>query len=241
MPLLRREMLVAALVLCCLSPAASAGIITVPTGLNPGDQYRLAFVTSTTRDARSTIIDDYNTFVTKVANTVTELAALGTTWKAIASTASVAARDNTNTVPSTVAGGSLGVPIYRLDNVQIAASNDDLWDQSLLAPINISEQGNSLVQPVWSGTDLDGLASTFYSVGATQVMVGSSGQSGTGWISQTLLSAGESHSWYAISARLTVPSPVPEPGTLTMLSIGAAMVWGWSRRRRPASVVRNPA
>jgi hypothetical protein len=38
-----------------------AGIIAVPTDLGVGDQYRLAFVTSTTTDATSTNIDDYNT------------------------------------------------------------------------------------------------------------------------------------------------------------------------------------
>jgi hypothetical protein len=43
-----------------------AAPITVPTGLNPGDRYRLAFVTSTTRDARSSNIADYNLFVTDV-------------------------------------------------------------------------------------------------------------------------------------------------------------------------------
>lgn len=35
---------------------ADAAPITLPIGLNPGDEYRLAFVTSTTRDATSTDI-----------------------------------------------------------------------------------------------------------------------------------------------------------------------------------------
>jgi hypothetical protein len=39
--------------------AASADIITQPVGLNPGDEYHLAFVTSGTRDATSTDIADY--------------------------------------------------------------------------------------------------------------------------------------------------------------------------------------
>ena len=71
--------------------------ITVPSDLNPGDPYRLAFVTSTTRDATSTNIADYNNFVSGVANGVTQLAALGTTWKAIGSTSADDARDNTGT------------------------------------------------------------------------------------------------------------------------------------------------
>ena len=80
--------------------ASSAAPITVPTDLNVGDQYRLAFVTSTTRNATSFTLSDYNDFVTEAAESVTELLALGTTWKAIGSTATVDARDNTGTNPS---------------------------------------------------------------------------------------------------------------------------------------------
>lgn len=78
--------------------------ITQPTGLNPGDQYRLVFATSTTRDATSSNIADYNAFVTGVADSVPELLLLGTTWTAIASTASVDARDNTSTNPALYVG-----------------------------------------------------------------------------------------------------------------------------------------
>ena len=45
-----------------------AAIITLPTSLSPGEEYRLAFVTSGTRDATATDIADYNTFVTDAAN-----------------------------------------------------------------------------------------------------------------------------------------------------------------------------
>ena len=88
--------------------SAMAVPITTPTSLSSGDQYRLAFVTSTTRDANSTDIADYNAFVTGVATGVAELNALGTSWTAIVSTSSINARDNTSTVPQ-FAGGSLGV------------------------------------------------------------------------------------------------------------------------------------
>ena len=45
-----------------------AQVTTVPPGLSPGDPYRLAFVTSTTRNALSSSIAVYNTFVTGVAD-----------------------------------------------------------------------------------------------------------------------------------------------------------------------------
>ena len=71
---------------------------TVPPGLNPGDSYRLAFVTSTGIDATSPVIATYNSFVTAVAGTVPELVALGTTWAAIGSTTTVHAHDNQDRV-----------------------------------------------------------------------------------------------------------------------------------------------
>ncbi|MFM7909129.1 MAG: PEP-CTERM sorting domain-containing protein, partial [Microcystis sp.] len=42
--------------------AAQAALVVLPSGLNPGDQYRLVFVTSGTRNATTTDINDYNTF-----------------------------------------------------------------------------------------------------------------------------------------------------------------------------------
>ena len=111
--------------------AAQAALVVVPTGLAPGDQYRLVFVTDGTRDATSTNINDYNNFVTNqvtgsaLANALSG-AGLTTTWKAIGSTASVAARDNTGTNPS-----STGVPIYLINGNKVANNNADLWDGSI--------------------------------------------------------------------------------------------------------------
>ena len=52
----------------------------VPTDLNPGDQYRLAFVSSTTRNATSNNIADYNSFVDGLGDT-----AIASDWRAIVS------------------------------------------------------------------------------------------------------------------------------------------------------------
>lgn len=72
---------------------SSAGIISTPTGLNPGDSFRIAFVTSGLTNATATDINYYNTFVsTEAASYTYEGQAI--TWKAIASTASIDARDN---------------------------------------------------------------------------------------------------------------------------------------------------
>src|SRR5689334_807714 len=93
--------------LAALTGISHGAPITVPAGLSRGDQYRLAFVTSTVRTGRSRDIADYNAFVTSAANSVPELVALGTTWRAVVSTNASTpqlsfitdARDNTATNP----------------------------------------------------------------------------------------------------------------------------------------------
>ncbi len=45
-----------------------AANLTQPTGLPEGSQYRIVFVTTTTRNATSTNINDYNNFVNAAAN-----------------------------------------------------------------------------------------------------------------------------------------------------------------------------
>jgi len=135
---------------------ASAAPITVPSGLNVGDTYRLAFVTSKTIDALSTEIQDYNDFVSGVAAGVPELAALGTTWSAIASTLDTHARTNTNTL------SSLGFPIYRLDDTIIAVNYVDLWDGTIINPLSTFENGEtaSSILYAWTGTSMIGLPLT---------------------------------------------------------------------------------
>ena len=134
--------------------AALADPITVPSDLSPGDQYRLAFVTSTSTDATSTDITTYNDFVTAVADAVSQLNALGTTWAAIASTDSETARDNTGTNP----GVSTGVPIYLLDGTRLANDNAGLWSGSILTPLRIQEDGTTAASGgVWTGSDQSGI------------------------------------------------------------------------------------
>jgi hypothetical protein len=57
----RRHQLALALTLFLGLPGASYGAaITVPQGLNPGDTYRIIFMTSTVLDTQSSNIADYN-------------------------------------------------------------------------------------------------------------------------------------------------------------------------------------
>ena len=83
-----------------------------PAGLSPSDKFHLLFATSGTRDASSTDIDDYNSFVATAATAGhADIQQYGAWFKAVGSTADVDARDNTST---RYASASKGVPIYWL-------------------------------------------------------------------------------------------------------------------------------
>ena len=184
--------------------ASSAAPITVPTGLNPGDQCRLAFAISTTRDATSSDIADYNAFATTAANSVPELLALGTTWKAIASTSSIDAQDNTGTNPNV----SVGVPVFNLADEILADDNANLWDGNLYEPVLYAASGDLVDERVWSGTCRDGTASTGAALGTTGSAMGDSRFSHSAWVAVGPLWSEVDQRVYGLSDVLTV---VPEP------------------------------
>ena len=218
-------------VLTCLAAmgVTSAHAITViPTGLNSGDQYRLAFLTSTSRDAYSSNIADYNAFVTGVANSVAELAALGTTWTAIGSTATVDARENTGTNPSNV-----GVPIYLLNNTKLADNNADLWDGTIDTSLIVEETGTphpfALIE-VWSGSIRDGVRHPQnYLGGVTGSRFGFATIADFRWIDGSIGSNHVNRPMYAMSDVITVAA-VPVPGAVWLFG-GALGLLGVARRR----------
>jgi hypothetical protein len=221
--------LLACTVLSFAAIPAHAGLITTPAGLNPGDHYRLFFVTSTKTNAQSTDIADYNAFVTSVANTQTELAALGTTWAAVGSTAAVDARDNTGTNPT----AETGVPIYLLSGALLASNNADLWDGTLLTFPEIFEDGTRWVSggsptEVWTGTNADGTTSV--PLGAGQPTWGAANASLGAWMNTAAEVNIAQFAMYAISGDLTVPVPVPATGLLLIPGLLGLLVW----RRRSA-------
>lgn len=202
--------------LAVIASAAHGAPITVPTDLNFGDQYRLAFVTSTTRDATSSDIADYNAFVTAAANAVPELLALGATWTAIGSTDYVAARDNTDTNPHV----RVGVPIYLLNDMKLADDNSDLWDGGIDYPFRITETGaQSHFSTVWTGTSSDGVRSpgNYLGNGGGIVMFGVYNSTESDWVQYDFDSYYYPRQLYAISSKLTV---IPEPGTAALLALG---------------------
>ncbi len=177
-------------------------------------------------DPTWTDIADYNTFVTGVASGVPSLAALGTTWSVIGSTAAIDARDNTLTNPT----AATGVPIYDLADDRIADDNADLWDGAIQAPIQFDETGAALAVVVHTGTDATGVEAAGSALGMSSIAAGYSAATGSLWVT----GAGGDNpffetSFYAISGVLTV---VPEPGTLSLATMGTIALVGEGLRRR---------
>jgi len=128
-------------------------VITVPSDLNPGDQYRLVFATKDAIfTAESSNIADYDAWVTEQASASPALSELGTSWRVIGSTSSVSAKIHTDTDNAPV--GPNGVPIYRLDGEIIAINYDDLWDGIILNPLNVTQNGGMAAScgGAWTGT-----------------------------------------------------------------------------------------
>ena len=123
----------------------------VPEGLEVGDRFRLLFLTSTKRDAISSDIETYNAFVQAAAGSGRrDIRAYRTGFLAVASTATVDARDNTSTTGT-------GVPIYWLRGGKIADDYDDFYDGDWDDEANpTDESGEAAKGAVWTGSNDDG-------------------------------------------------------------------------------------
>ena len=211
--------------------AAQAAVITMPSGLSHGDQYRIVFVTSTTIQATSSDISTYNAHVTAAAalnsdlNTFAGTIEQTTTWTAIASTATVDAIDNTSTTGT-------GVGIYLLNDTLFASNYTALWGANITNPLQIDESGNNVGNlAVWTGSttsgteDVDSLGDSIVNYGSTRfsnIITPASY-----WISRNFSSANTTElPLYAISGILTVP----EPSSTALLGLGLSSLL--LRRRR---------
>jgi len=218
-----------------ISTAAQA--INVPAGLNPGDTYHLAFITSGVTSIRGQDITSLNNFVENQANSSSLTS--GINWFAIGSYSTVDARDNTSTNPS-----SIGSPIFLANGItKIADDYPDLWDGSLDSPINRDQDNNpSGAADVWTGTGSDGRASSnpFFDDGSIVFATrGLTTPTDMRWVDNGahVGNTGDAFPFYAISELLTVPEPanaaVPEPMTATLGLMGLGML-GMATRRRAA-------
>ncbi|GJL53811.1 MAG: hypothetical protein NPIRA02_09430 [Nitrospirales bacterium] len=196
--------------------------ILLPTGLNPGDTYQLAFQSRGTRNALSTDIADYNMFVQNAANA----AGIGfgssflgdVTWRAIGSTSTVSARDN----------ALVSTSVYNLNDQILALGFDDMWDGDLSNPILFDELGNSNGFTAWTGTGIDGMPSSNVLGDPTQSTLGIGGITNEFWIDRGPFPSSGTRTLYALSEPITVPqTPVPVPSSILLFGSGLVGLVGW--------------
>jgi hypothetical protein len=239
LPHMKERRFLSLLFLLAVGSSASAQIVTVPPDLAPGAGYRLIFVTSTVRTGASGSPADYNAFVSAAANAVPALAALGTTWTAVAETPGLEARDNTGTNPAV----STGVPFYRLDGLRVANDNVYFWGMAFpINPISITQVGTaapvtarspdgSIAAWVWTGDGTSSQLGTGFPVAGWAHSGGANS-----WIGVAIANNANSFPMYGVSGILTVPPVVSVPmlpaiGWIALIVVLAAL-GAWMLRGR---------
>ena len=144
------------------APAVTPGEQTVardwtykPAGLQPGDKFRLIFVTDSTTAATETGIAYYNTFVqTAAANNANLVNNVGNSFsshfRALATTGAAHAIENTHTTSRP------GVPIYWLGGEKVSDGYGGLYDGGWDSYAGKTESGKSYTGNVWTGTQDNG-------------------------------------------------------------------------------------
>ena len=113
----------------------------IPSELGPSDTFRLVFLSSTKRNASSTDIADYNTFVQdRAAAGHADIQAYSSGFRAVGCTADTDALDNTAT---NYTASDKGVPIYWLNGANADDDYEDFYDGSWDEEVNDkNESGN---------------------------------------------------------------------------------------------------
>ena len=97
-----------------------------PAGIGPGERFRLIFLSSTKRNAASSDIEAYNTFVqNRAANGHANIQDHASRFRVVGCTQAVDARDNTGTNTN-----GPGVPIYWVGGNKVADDYTDFYDGS---------------------------------------------------------------------------------------------------------------
>ncbi len=131
----------------------------VPAGIRPGHSFRLLFITHAQYFPASSDIADYNRIVQDdAAEGHLAIRPYASLFKIVGSTATVDARDNTETNPDPNEDGP-GVRIYWLGGAKVADDYADFYDgawDSYVLRDERSESGTAF--SVWTGSNTDGTA-----------------------------------------------------------------------------------
>ena len=210
-----------ALVMSIVLVASPVHAVVIPVGLNPGDPYHLVFVTRGFRDAASSDIADYNTFVNTEAALNPSLTGtdVGVQWFAIASTGAVDARDN----------AVVSAPVYQIDgSIKVADGSGDMWDGSIDNRISLDQFEMTLFGLPWTGSGTTGVESPLGALGDPNARTGDTGEFTTDWISDSTLPTTELLPLYALSEQFTAP----EPATFALAVLGLLGLLAYASRRR---------
>ena len=196
-----------------------------PSELGARDEFRLLFLSSTTRNATSSDIEDYNTFIqNRAAAGHTDIQAYSDHFTVVGCTAAIDARDNTGT---TFTSSDRGVPIYWMSGTKVADHYSDFYDGSWdnasnthdrnelgINSTNTSQSGN---RP-WTGCGDNGtehfIGSDSYALGQTHASTGDPATNNpihAGIIAST----GNLRPMYGLSQLFEVP-PDPTLGDLVL-------------------------
>ena len=197
----------------------------IPSGLGEGDEFRLLFVSSTTRNAASASISTYNTWIqNQAAAGHTDIQDYSDTFRVVGSTAAVDARDNTY---STYTSSDKGVPIYWLNGNKVVDQYEDFYDGGWDDEANPTTEAGASTSAtgIWTGSDDDGTESftssgTSFALGKEFVAIGSLNHATLGPVGDSAFNGGKSGSrpFYGLSAVFRVgqgpPTVVPADWSL---------------------------
>ena len=150
----------------------------VPSGLGVGDSFRLLFISTSDRDASSSDIAVYNTFVQNLVDTNghDDIKAHSATFRMLGSTEAVDARDNTGTTGT-------GVPIYWLNGAKVVDDYADFYDGGWDEEATGRRETGASVSigtdwKIWTGSAEDGTEAFHASLGTSRAL----GNAGNHWV-----------------------------------------------------------
>ena len=203
-----------------------------PSGLEPGDEFRLLFLTAAGHPPTSTGIGDYNAYAqSQAAAGHQDIRDYSAWFRALGSTADVDAIDNTETAHT---ADDQGVPVYWLGGNRVADDYEDFYDGGWGDETNPTKGDGTAATPgrVWTGSD--GAGAEAFHTDSASLALGSAGSVRVGELNNSAegfgpvstsenYAAGTSLPYYALSGLFVVP-PANNPATGLPAIVGTPRV-----------------